>query len=177
MERNGIPLCFIMFSIRLLYPIIAKIKYDVKDLKYIKIILQIILNFNNFLYILDLSHHVVCWLGVYSQPAHDTATNTEWQLPEAVLIQSVSPDDEHDMLETCRELMFLSPTNALLYYTYKMLKYTVKTSHCTAHSTHHNWKHFYQHCWKLNDVSLKNIVTLARFSMGSLMMVQMDRNM
>jgi len=23
---------------------------------------------------------------------------------EAVLIQSVSPDDEHDMLETCREL-------------------------------------------------------------------------
>ena len=26
------------------------------------------------------------------------------QLPEAVLIQFVSPDDEHDMLETCREL-------------------------------------------------------------------------
>ena len=25
--------------------------------------------------------------------------------------------------------MFLSPTNALLYYTYKMLKYTVKISH------------------------------------------------
>ena len=40
----------------------------------------------------------------YPQPAHDTATNTEWQLPEAVLIQFVSPDDEHDMLETCREL-------------------------------------------------------------------------
>ena len=36
--------------------------------------------------------------------AHDTATNTEWQLPEAVLIQFVSPDDEHDMLETCGEL-------------------------------------------------------------------------
>ena len=34
----------------------------------------------------------------------DTATNKEWQLPEAVLIQSVSLDDEHDMLETCREL-------------------------------------------------------------------------
>ena len=33
------------------------------------------------------------------QPAHDTATNTEWQLPEAVLIQFVSPDDEHDILE------------------------------------------------------------------------------
>ena len=43
-------------------------------------------------------------LDVYSQPAHDTATNTEWQLPEAVFIQFVSPDDEHDMLETCREL-------------------------------------------------------------------------
>ena len=41
---------------------------------------------------------------VYSQPAHDTATNTEWQLPEAVLIQSISPDDEHDMFETCREI-------------------------------------------------------------------------
>ena len=40
----------------------------------------------------------------YSQPAHDTATNTEWQLPEVVLIQFVSPDDEHDVLETCREL-------------------------------------------------------------------------
>ena len=25
-------------------------------------------------------------------------------LPEAILIQLVSPDDEHDMLETCREL-------------------------------------------------------------------------
>ena len=36
--------------------------------------------------------------------AHDTATNTSDKLPEAVLIQSVSPDDEHDMLETCREL-------------------------------------------------------------------------
>ena len=33
-----------------------------------------------------------------------TATNTELQLQEAVLIQFVSPDDEHDMLETCREL-------------------------------------------------------------------------
>ena len=37
-------------------------------------------------------------------PAHDTATNTEWQLPEVVLTQFVSPDDEHDVLETCREL-------------------------------------------------------------------------
>ena len=26
------------------------------------------------------------------------------QLPEVVLTQSVSPDDEHDVLETCREL-------------------------------------------------------------------------
>ena len=42
--------------------------------------------------------------SIYSQPAHDTATNTEWQLPEIVLMQFVSPDDEHGMLETCREL-------------------------------------------------------------------------
>ena len=38
------------------------------------------------------------------QPAHDTTTNTEWQLPEVVFIQIVSPDNENDMLETCREL-------------------------------------------------------------------------
>ena len=38
------------------------------------------------------------------QPAHISATNIEWQLPEAVLIQFSSPDDEHDVLETRREL-------------------------------------------------------------------------
>ena len=36
--------------------------------------------------------------------AHILATNIEWLLPEAVLIQFVSPDDEHYVLETCREL-------------------------------------------------------------------------
>jgi hypothetical protein len=41
---------------------------------------------------------------VHFRPAHDTATNTEWQLPEVVLTQFVSPDDEHDVLEICREL-------------------------------------------------------------------------
>ena len=41
MERNGIPLCFTMFSIWLLYPIIAKITCDVEDLKYLKLILKI----------------------------------------------------------------------------------------------------------------------------------------
>ena len=34
---------------------------------------------------------------------HIKATSIEWLLPEAVLIQFVSPEDEHDMLETCRE--------------------------------------------------------------------------
>jgi len=51
-----------------------------------------------------LSLFVVCRLGVHSQPAHNTATNTEWQLPEVALTQFVSPDDEHNVLETCREL-------------------------------------------------------------------------
>jgi hypothetical protein len=32
------------------------------------------------------------------------ATNTEWQLPEVVSTQFVSPDDEYDVLETYREL-------------------------------------------------------------------------
>ena len=44
---------------------------------------------------------VVCRSEVNFRPAYDTAINTEWQLPEAVLTQFVSPDDEH---ETCREL-------------------------------------------------------------------------
>jgi hypothetical protein len=35
--------------------------------------------------------------------AHDTVIDTEWQLPEVVLTQFVSPDDEDDVLETCRE--------------------------------------------------------------------------
>ena len=35
-------------------------------------------------------------------PAHDTARDTEWQLPEVVLTQYVSTDDEHDVLKTCR---------------------------------------------------------------------------
>ena len=47
---------------------------------------------------------VVCRSEVHFRPAYDTATNTEWQLPEVVLTQFVSPDDEHDVLETCREL-------------------------------------------------------------------------
>ena len=41
---------------------------------------------------------------VFFQPAHISATNIEWLLPEAVLIQFVSPDDDRDVLKTCREL-------------------------------------------------------------------------
>ena len=41
---------------------------------------------------------------VFFQPAHISATNKERLLPEAVLIQFFSPDDEHDVTETCREL-------------------------------------------------------------------------
>ena len=61
-------------------------------------------------------HHVMIlgkwptWRTIFSmylfnfRPAHDTATDTDWQLPEVVLTQFVSPDDVHDVLETCREL-------------------------------------------------------------------------
>jgi hypothetical protein len=45
---------------------------------------------------------IVCRSEVHFRPAHDTATDTEWQLPEVVLTQFVPPDDEHDVLETCR---------------------------------------------------------------------------
>ena len=41
---------------------------------------------------------------VFFQPAHISATNIEWLLPEAVLVQFVSPDGEHDVLETGIEL-------------------------------------------------------------------------
>jgi hypothetical protein len=53
---------------------------------------------------------IVLWFLVNDQrdaqffTAHDTATDTEWQLPEFVLTQFVSPDNEHDVLETCGEL-------------------------------------------------------------------------
>jgi len=47
---------------------------------------------------------VVCRSEVNFRPAHDTATDAEWQLPEVVLTQFVSPNDEHDVLETCTEL-------------------------------------------------------------------------
>ena len=42
--------------------------------------------------------------AVFFQPAHISATNIEWLLPEAVSIHFVSPDNEHDVLETCSEL-------------------------------------------------------------------------
>ena len=55
---------------------------------------------------------ILCWwprcvqVGrrVFFQPAHILATNIEGLLLETILIQFVSPDDEHDVLETCREL-------------------------------------------------------------------------
>jgi hypothetical protein len=52
----------------------------------------------------NVSKRFICRSEVHFWPAHDTATDTEWQLPEVVLTQFVSPDDEHDVLETCREL-------------------------------------------------------------------------
>ena len=62
MERNGIPLCFTMFSLWLLYPIIARIKYDVKDLKYIILYvfpLQPLLQWKNIKYYFFISFHTV----------------------------------------------------------------------------------------------------------------------
>jgi hypothetical protein len=37
-------------------------------------------------------------VGVFFQPAYISAANMEGLLPEAVLIQFVSPDDEHDVI-------------------------------------------------------------------------------
>ena len=41
------------------------------------------------------------WLCRVGRPAH---SHSHRQLPEVVLTQFVSPDDEHYALETCREL-------------------------------------------------------------------------
>jgi NADH:ubiquinone oxidoreductase subunit 2 (subunit N) len=46
----------------------------------------------------------LCSMLVAEMCAHISATNIERLLPEAVLIQFVSPCDEHDVLETYREL-------------------------------------------------------------------------
>jgi len=70
--------------------------------------------------------------------------------------------------------MFLSPTNALLYYTYKMLKYIVKISHDCSYVFRSIWTIIREPMPNLGKVK---IVTLARFGIGSPMMLQMDRNM
>ena len=43
----------------------------------------------------------LCWWPCLM---HTTQPPTEWQLPEVVLTHFVPPDDEHDVLEICREL-------------------------------------------------------------------------
>jgi len=52
----------------------------------------------------DLRDAQILFYAFFFQTAHISATNIELLLPEAVLIQFVSPDDDHDVLETCREL-------------------------------------------------------------------------
>ena len=46
----------------------------------------------------------LCWWPCRVRVGSDTATNIELQLSEDVWTQFVSADDEHDVLETCREL-------------------------------------------------------------------------
>jgi len=41
--------------------------------------------------------------------------------------------------KTSKYLRFLSPTNAPLYYTYKMLKYTIKTSYDRSYMFWSTW--------------------------------------
>ena len=49
----------------------------------------------------------LCWWPCRLQIGSELPTCTQHgyrELPELVLIQFVSPDDEHEVLETCREL-------------------------------------------------------------------------
>ena len=54
--------------------------------------------------------------------------------------------------------MFLSPTNALLYYTYKMLKYTVKISHDCSFMFRSIWTIIREPMPNLAKVTIKLIV-------------------
>ena len=51
-----------------------------------------------------------------------------------VILKEYSPALKYSSL-----FMYLSPTNALLYYTYKMLKYTVKISHDCSYMFRSIW--------------------------------------
>ena len=93
------------------------------------------------------------WEWIHSQPAHDTATNTEWQLPEVVLTQFVSPDDEHHVPGTCRELkiknkyIYRNLCVTLVIYQESLTIYEFKRRHnsltavfiSTAFKTSQNW--------------------------------------
>jgi len=72
--------------------------------------------------------------------AHDTATDTEWQLPEIVLTQFVSPDDEHDVLETCSELKYVHTTELcvklVIYQESKLKLCSTLLSTCVLLSVH-----------------------------------------
>jgi hypothetical protein len=47
---------------------------------------------------------ILCWWLRCVQVGRLEGVKVEWLLPEAVLTQFVSPDDEHNVLETCRAL-------------------------------------------------------------------------
>ena len=58
-------------------------------------------------------------------------------------VDNVKEIQRHTFLDTDSQtritLKFLSPTNAPVYYTYKMLKYTVKISHDCSYMFRSTW--------------------------------------
>ena len=52
--------------------------------------------------------------------------------------------------------MFLSPTNATLYYTHKMLKYTVKISH--------DCSYMFRSIWTIIREPMPNLVKVTMFN-------------
>ena len=60
--------------------------------------------------------------------------------------------------------MFLLPTNALLYYTYKMLKYTVKTSHYCSY--------MFRSIWTIIRELMPNLARVTMFFKGTPLNVQ-----
>ena len=60
--------------------------------------------------------------------------------------------------------MFLSPTNTLLYYTYKMLKYTVKISH--------DFSYMFRSIWTIIREPMPNLAKVTMFIKDTSLSVQ-----
>jgi hypothetical protein len=79
------------------------------------------------------------WWALNFRPAHNTATDTEWQLPEVVLTQFVSPDDEHwtSDLHTTRPPTQSDSYQRIYWHNLSLLMMSIELPFCTQHDHRH----------------------------------------